>query len=143
MGGRSEAAAPGLPTDAGLDKWSTDEDDGAIDPGSWGDGDTKPATPLLDTIEYPVHLKHLKLPQLRQLCKEIRADLIHTVSKVGCLPRDCWLPLCWHRHARLYLRSTQWQRSCVDRGAVVYTGYHSCRCPPAVCYCRTFVVTRQ
>ena len=83
MGGRSEAAAPGLPTDAGLDKWSTDEDDGAIDPGSWGDGDTKPATPLLDTIEYPVHLKHLKLPQLRQLCKEIRADLIHTVSKVG------------------------------------------------------------
>ena len=87
-GGRPEA---GL-ADAGLDKWSTDEDDGAIDPGSWGDGDTKPATPLLDTIEYPVHLKHLKLPQLRQLCKEIRADLIHTVSKVRCaLPHAGWL----------------------------------------------------
>ena len=82
-----------MPTDVGLDKWSTDEEDGAIDPGSWGDGDTKPATPLLDTIEYPVHLKHLKLPQLRQLCKEIRADLIHTVSKVrGCPPHGCWLP---------------------------------------------------
>jgi hypothetical protein len=76
--GRPEAG-PGA-----LDKWSTDEDD-AIDPGLWGD--TKPATPLLDTIEYPVHLRHLKLPQLRQLCKEIREDLIHTVSKVSRLTK--------------------------------------------------------
>ena len=51
-----------------------------VDPWAWGD--SKPATPLLDTIEYPVHLKRLKLPELRQLCYEIRADLIHTVSKV-------------------------------------------------------------
>ncbi len=131
MGGRSEAAAPGLPTDAGLDKWSTDEDDGAIDPGSWGDGDTKPATPLLDTIEYPVHLKHLKLPQLRQLCKEIRADLIHTVSKVGPLPRDCWLPFLLAQGMRAdSVQHTRWQRSCLAQGAVIYTGCHLCRCSP-------------
>ena len=86
--GRPEAG-PGA-----LDKWSTDEDD-AIDPGLWGD--TKPATPLLDTIEYPVHLRHLKLPQLRQLCKEIREDLIHTVSKVSRLSEHVPRHLSWRQ----------------------------------------------
>jgi 1-deoxy-D-xylulose-5-phosphate synthase len=42
-----------------------------------------PPTPLLDTINYPMHMKNLSLPQLRQLCKEIRADLVHTVSQTG------------------------------------------------------------
>ena len=36
-----------------------------------------------DTVNYPVHLKNLSLPQLRQLCKELRSDIIHTVSKTG------------------------------------------------------------
>jgi 1-deoxy-D-xylulose-5-phosphate synthase len=42
-----------------------------------------PSTPLLDTVNYPMHMKNLSMAQLRQLCQEIRADLIHTVSKTG------------------------------------------------------------
>lgn len=40
-------------------------------------------TPLLDTVSYPVHMKNFNNEQLRQLCREIRADLIHTVSQTG------------------------------------------------------------
>lgn len=42
-----------------------------------------PPTPLLDTVNYPVHLKNFTMPQLRQLCKELRSDVVHTVSKTG------------------------------------------------------------
>lgn len=42
-----------------------------------------PPTPLLDTINYPMHMKNLSINQLRQLCKEIRSDLVNTVSKTG------------------------------------------------------------
>lgn len=42
-----------------------------------------PPTPLLDTVNYPVHLKNFTLPQLRQLCKELRSDVVNTVSKTG------------------------------------------------------------
>lgn len=42
-----------------------------------------PPTPLLDTVNYPVHLKNFNVPQLRQLCKELRADVVNTVSKTG------------------------------------------------------------
>lgn len=42
-----------------------------------------PPTPLLDTVNYPVHLKNFNVPQLRQLCKELRSDIVHTVSKTG------------------------------------------------------------
>ena len=42
-----------------------------------------PDTPLLDTINYPVHLKNLNLQQLYQLCKELRADIVFNVSKTG------------------------------------------------------------
>jgi 1-deoxy-D-xylulose-5-phosphate synthase len=45
--------------------------------------ETGPPTPLLDTINYPVHLKNLGLGDLKKLCKELRADLIHTVAKTG------------------------------------------------------------
>lgn len=45
--------------------------------------DVGPATPLLDTVNYPVHLKNFKTAQLRQLCKELRADIVHKVSKTG------------------------------------------------------------
>jgi hypothetical protein len=41
------------------------------------------STPLLDTINYPMHMKNLSIAQLRQLCQEIRSDLIHTVSQTG------------------------------------------------------------
>jgi 1-deoxy-D-xylulose-5-phosphate synthase len=48
---------------------------------SWTD--QGPPTPLLDTVNYPVHLKNFTMPQLRQLCKELRSDVVHTVSKTG------------------------------------------------------------
>lgn len=36
-----------------------------------------------DTVNYPVHIKNFNLAQLRTLCKELRSDIIHTVSKTG------------------------------------------------------------
>jgi 1-deoxy-D-xylulose-5-phosphate synthase len=36
-----------------------------------------------DTVNYPVHIKNFNLTQLRQLCKELRSDIVHTVSKTG------------------------------------------------------------
>lgn len=42
-----------------------------------------PPTPLLDTVNFPVHIKNFNTSQLTQLCKELRADLIHTVAKTG------------------------------------------------------------
>ncbi|MBA0804937.1 hypothetical protein Gohar_004489 [Gossypium harknessii] len=43
----------------------------------------KPATPLLDTINYPLHVKNLSTRELEQLAAEVRADIVHTVSKTG------------------------------------------------------------
>ncbi|KAL6959528.1 1-deoxy-D-xylulose-5-phosphate synthase [Sarracenia purpurea var. burkii] len=43
----------------------------------------KPPTPLLDTINYPVHMKNLSTQDLEQLAAELRADIVHTVSKIG------------------------------------------------------------
>ncbi|XVE86881.1 hypothetical protein DITRI_Ditri18aG0071200 [Diplodiscus trichospermus] len=43
----------------------------------------KPATPLLDTINYPVHMKNLSTKELEQLAAELRADIVHTVSETG------------------------------------------------------------
>ena len=57
------------------DKISMDELDAWKDDG--------PPTPLLDTVNYPVHIKNFNASQLKQLCKELRADLIHTVAKTG------------------------------------------------------------
>jgi 1-deoxy-D-xylulose-5-phosphate synthase len=48
---------------------------------AWKNGG--PPTPLLDTVNYPVHIKNFNASQLKQLCKELRADLIHTVAKTG------------------------------------------------------------
>ena len=42
-----------------------------------------PSTPLLDTVNYPVHMKNFSSKQLEQLCKEVRAETVHTVSKTG------------------------------------------------------------
>lgn len=57
------------------DKWHQDEIQGWPAQG--------PSTPLLDTVNFPVHTKNFNLNQLRQLCREVRADIIHTVSKTG------------------------------------------------------------
>lgn len=34
-------------------------------------------------MNFPVHMKNFNLSQLRQLCKELRSDIVHTVSKTG------------------------------------------------------------
>ncbi|KAL0376511.1 UNVERIFIED_CONTAM: putative 1-deoxy-D-xylulose-5-phosphate synthase, chloroplastic [Sesamum calycinum] len=43
----------------------------------------KPPTPLLDTINYPIHMKNLSTKELRQLADELRSDVIFNVSKTG------------------------------------------------------------
>ncbi|KAK4261406.1 hypothetical protein QN277_004408 [Acacia crassicarpa] len=43
----------------------------------------KPATPLLDTINYPRHMKNLSTQDLEQLAAELRADIVYTVSGTG------------------------------------------------------------
>ncbi|KAK9285783.1 hypothetical protein L1049_024984 [Liquidambar formosana] len=42
-----------------------------------------PETPLLDTINYPVHMKNLSTQDLEQLAAELRADIVYTVSNTG------------------------------------------------------------
>ncbi|XP_019172800.1 PREDICTED: probable 1-deoxy-D-xylulose-5-phosphate synthase, chloroplastic [Ipomoea nil] len=43
----------------------------------------RPPTPLLDTINYPIHMKNLSVKELEQLADEIRSDTIFNVSKTG------------------------------------------------------------
>ncbi|KAL6532281.1 Transketolase-like protein 1 [Orobanche gracilis] len=43
----------------------------------------KPPTPLLDTINYPIHMKNLSTKELKQLANELRSDVIFNVSKTG------------------------------------------------------------
>ncbi|KAI3895843.1 hypothetical protein MKW98_025634 [Papaver atlanticum] len=43
----------------------------------------KPTTPLLDTINYPIHMKNLSTPDLEQLSAELRAEVVHSVSQTG------------------------------------------------------------
>ncbi|XP_075493066.1 1-deoxy-D-xylulose-5-phosphate synthase 2, chloroplastic-like [Primulina tabacum] len=43
----------------------------------------KPATPLLDTINYPIHMKNLSTKDLEQLAAEVRAEIVYSVAKTG------------------------------------------------------------
>ncbi|GLT99226.1 hypothetical protein SLE2022_166780 [Rubroshorea leprosula] len=43
----------------------------------------RPKTPLLDTVNYPIHMKNLSLKELKQLADELRSDVIFNVSKTG------------------------------------------------------------
>uniref|UniRef100_A0A0D6QYL4 1-deoxy-D-xylulose-5-phosphate synthase n=1 Tax=Araucaria cunninghamii TaxID=56994 RepID=A0A0D6QYL4_ARACU len=43
----------------------------------------KPPTPLLDTINYPIHMKNLSARELKQLADELRSDVIFHVSRTG------------------------------------------------------------
>ncbi|NP_001312959.1 1-deoxy-D-xylulose-5-phosphate synthase, chloroplastic [Nicotiana tabacum] len=43
----------------------------------------RPPTPLLDTINYPIHMKNLSVKELKQLAEELRSDTIFNVSKTG------------------------------------------------------------
>ncbi|XP_050372903.1 probable 1-deoxy-D-xylulose-5-phosphate synthase, chloroplastic [Argentina anserina] len=43
----------------------------------------RPPTPLLDTVNYPIHMKNLSVKELKQLADELRSDVIFNVSKTG------------------------------------------------------------
>ncbi|CAM6051479.1 unnamed protein product [Sphagnum compactum] len=43
----------------------------------------EPPTPLLDTVNFPIHIKNLNKKQLKQLSDELRSETIFTVSKTG------------------------------------------------------------
>ncbi|KAG6587773.1 putative 1-deoxy-D-xylulose-5-phosphate synthase 2, chloroplastic, partial [Cucurbita argyrosperma subsp. sororia] len=43
----------------------------------------KPTTPILDTINYPNHMKNLSIQELQELSDEVREEIVYTVSKTG------------------------------------------------------------
>ncbi|KAA8522780.1 hypothetical protein F0562_009203 [Nyssa sinensis] len=43
----------------------------------------KPFTPILDTINYPIHTKNLSIEELQRLADELREEIVYTVSKTG------------------------------------------------------------
>ncbi|KAL0453546.1 UNVERIFIED_CONTAM: putative 1-deoxy-D-xylulose-5-phosphate synthase 2, chloroplastic [Sesamum latifolium] len=43
----------------------------------------KPSTPILDTINYPIHMKNLSVEELEKLSDELREEIVYTVSKTG------------------------------------------------------------
>ncbi|KAJ9689575.1 hypothetical protein PVL29_014981 [Vitis rotundifolia] len=43
----------------------------------------KPSTPVLDTINYPIHTKNLSVGELEMLAAELREEIVYTVSKTG------------------------------------------------------------
>nr|XP_043627675.1 probable 1-deoxy-D-xylulose-5-phosphate synthase 2, chloroplastic [Erigeron canadensis] len=43
----------------------------------------KPKTPILDTINYPKHMKNLSVEELENLADELREEIVYTVSKTG------------------------------------------------------------
>ncbi|KAK4840457.1 hypothetical protein QYF36_009316 [Acer negundo] len=43
----------------------------------------RPPTPLLDTINYPIHMKNLPVKEVKQLADELRTDVIFNVSETG------------------------------------------------------------
>lgn len=43
----------------------------------------KPNTPVLDTVNYPMHMKNLSIQELEKLTDELREEIVYTVSKTG------------------------------------------------------------
>ncbi|CAA0819397.1 1-deoxy-D-xylulose-5-phosphate synthase-chloroplastic [Striga hermonthica] len=43
----------------------------------------KPSTPVLDTINHPIHMKNLSVKDLEKLADELREDIVYSVSKTG------------------------------------------------------------
>ncbi|KAF9680582.1 hypothetical protein SADUNF_Sadunf06G0136800 [Salix dunnii] len=43
----------------------------------------KPSTPVLDTINHPIHMKNLSVQELGKLADELREEIVYTVSKTG------------------------------------------------------------
>ncbi|EEF28696.1 probable 1-deoxy-D-xylulose-5-phosphate synthase 2, chloroplastic [Ricinus communis] len=44
---------------------------------------TKPATPVLDTVNYPIHMNNLSVQDLEVLADELREEIVYVVSKTG------------------------------------------------------------
>ncbi|CAK7339644.1 unnamed protein product [Dovyalis caffra] len=61
-------------------KWIKKEEDGWKIDFSSGE---KPPTPLLDTINYPVHMNNLATEDLEQLASELRAEIVYSVATTG------------------------------------------------------------
>ncbi|KAL2551318.1 1-deoxy-D-xylulose-5-phosphate synthase [Forsythia ovata] len=70
-GGSTEAEEGNIIVRKEKDGWQTDFSAGM------------PPTPILDTINYPVHMKNLSVKDLEKLATELRAEIVHTVSKTG------------------------------------------------------------
>ncbi|PRQ37538.1 putative 1-deoxy-D-xylulose-5-phosphate synthase [Rosa chinensis] len=43
----------------------------------------RPSTPILDTINYPIHMRNLSIEELGILADELREEIVYTVSKIG------------------------------------------------------------
>uniref|UniRef100_A0A2P2J9L5 1-deoxy-D-xylulose-5-phosphate synthase n=3 Tax=Rhizophora mucronata TaxID=61149 RepID=A0A2P2J9L5_RHIMU len=43
----------------------------------------RPPTPLLDTINFPLHMKNLSMKELKQLADELRSEVVFNVSRTG------------------------------------------------------------
>ncbi|XWS70914.1 hypothetical protein CRYUN_Cryun03dG0091400 [Craigia yunnanensis] len=43
----------------------------------------KPSTPVLDTINHPIHMKNLSIEELGKLADELREELVYSVPKTG------------------------------------------------------------
>ncbi|XP_073142221.1 probable 1-deoxy-D-xylulose-5-phosphate synthase 2, chloroplastic [Henckelia pumila] len=42
-----------------------------------------PSTPILDTVNYPAHMKNLSVEELEKLADELREEVVYNVSKTG------------------------------------------------------------
>ncbi|KAH7859689.1 hypothetical protein Vadar_004324 [Vaccinium darrowii] len=74
------SAAPGSGGEEGGKKMISREKEGRWKIDFSGE---KPPTPLLDTINYPIHMKNLSAQDLEQLAAELRAEIVFTVAKIG------------------------------------------------------------
>uniref|UniRef100_A0A7C8ZQ41 1-deoxy-D-xylulose-5-phosphate synthase n=1 Tax=Opuntia streptacantha TaxID=393608 RepID=A0A7C8ZQ41_OPUST len=71
-GGSSSSSSGNMPIRKEKDGWKIDFS-----------RDQKPPTPLLDTVNFPAHMKNLSAQDLEQLAAELRAEIVYTVAKTG------------------------------------------------------------
>ncbi|XP_065850188.1 probable 1-deoxy-D-xylulose-5-phosphate synthase 2, chloroplastic [Euphorbia lathyris] len=75
---------------AALENSSPDENNGMVireeqskEKRSLNFSGNKPSTPILDTINHPIHMNNLTLQDLEDLADELREEIVYTVSKTG------------------------------------------------------------
>mmetsp|Transcript_7497 Transcript_7497/g.14224 ORF Transcript_7497/g.14224 Transcript_7497/m.14224 type:complete len:735 (+) Transcript_7497:42-2246(+) len=87
--GKARRAGAGQPRRAAHVRASLEEEEDTVPARPWLAGydgtpsNIKPPTPLLDTVNFPVHLKNFNTEQLNQVAKELRADVIYNVCNTG------------------------------------------------------------